>query len=79
MDRQTEGQHETSIPPFQLRLINMTVVTEQTTEACDWKLIGFIGLEVEFIETSLIAYPWYAMTYLQMAWQCKDPADQQAW
>ena len=27
---------------FQAKTMNMTVVIEQTTEACDWKLIGFI-------------------------------------
>ena len=36
--------------------MNMAAVTEQTTEAFDWKLIG---KEVEFTETSLIANGWH--------------------
>ena len=42
--------------------MNMAAVTEQTTEAFDWKLIG----EVEFTETSLIAYPWYGFRYTRI-------------
>ena len=38
----------------------MAVVTEQTTEAFDWNLIVSYR-EVEFIETSLIAHPWYGI------------------
>ena len=47
---------------FRQNAINTAVVIEQTIEAFDWKLIAFICREVEFIETSLIAYPWY-LTY----------------
>ena len=35
----------------------MAAVTEQTTEAFDWKQISY--KEVEFTETSLITNPWY--------------------
>ena len=39
---------------FRQKSINTAVVTEQTTETFDWKLVSY-G-DVEFIETSLIAY-----------------------
>ena len=42
----------------------MAAVTEQTTEAFDWKLVGSYR-EVEFTETSLIANPWYAVQPLK--------------
>ena len=43
---------------FRQKSINTAVVTEKTTEAFDWKqLVSY--REVEFTETSLIAYPWY--------------------
>ena len=42
--------------------MNMAAVTEQKTEAFDWKLTGF-KREVEFTETSLITIPWYALKF----------------
>ena len=47
--------------------MNMAAVTEQTTEAFDWKLILGSCREVEFTETSLIANPWYDFVQGEMS------------
>ena len=53
------GKH---ISFFRQKKINKTtVVTEQTTEPLIENLLVSYR-EVELIETSLIAYPWYVMT-----------------